>query len=97
MNDEFEYSDQSIEDLEDVESSEILSDEESQEESDEEELSEESTSEQFIDYERLSAGVAEAIPSPQPFDSDLNDLPLSDVLLLIVALVLGILIVRSKS
>lgn len=98
MNDELEYTDEDFVGLEALESGEILSAEESAAENQEEEVDVvETTSEPFIDYDRLSAGVADAMASPQPFDADLNDLPLSDVLLLIVALVLGILIVRSKS
>ena len=97
MNDEFEYSDQSVEDMEDVESGEVLSDEESSEEDQSEELTDENISDQFIDYDSISAAVASAIPADPDFDSSLNELPLNSVILLIVALVLGILIIRSKT
>lgn len=48
-----------------------------------------------IDYSKLQASVRDA-QIVNNLDSDLNDLPVSDVILLIIALFLGILIVGGK-
>lgn len=48
-----------------------------------------------IDYSKLQASVRDA-QIINTIDTDLNDLPISDVLLLIIALILGIFIVGGK-
>lgn len=48
-----------------------------------------------IDYAKLESSVRDA-QIISTLDSDLNDLPVSDVILLIITLVLGILLVGGK-
>lgn len=68
--------------------------EESTEESTEE-IVEEST-ELSIDYDRINEIVADNSYVPSRYDTELNDLPITDVLLLVVALVLGILCIKGR-
>lgn len=52
---------------------------------------------EVIDYERLTTSIQEAVSPAPDISANINDLPLSDVLLLLVALVLGILVVKGRS
>ena len=53
------------------------------------------SSDNYFDYSALTNSIREATPIYQ-LDTDLDDLPISDVLLLIIALLLGIMIVGGK-
>lgn len=78
----------------DEESAEESVEEESSEELVEEESSEETVS---IDYDRLEQIVSDNSYQSAQYDSELNNLPISDVLLLVVALILGILCVKGRN
>ena len=51
----------------------------------------------FINYDNISSAVASALPTPETLDADLNSISMEGVLMLIIALVLGIILVRSKT
>ena len=72
--------------------------EEETEETSEEETEEESeeASHETIDYDRIESIVQEA-STPSTFETALNDLAVTDVLMIILALVLGVLIVKARS
>ena len=84
---------------ESVEESTEESVEESTEESVEESTEEsvEESAEENIDYDRLEQIVSDNSYQASGYDTSLNDLPISDVLLLVLALVLGILCVKGRN
>ena len=51
----------------------------------------------FINYDNISAAVASAMPTPETLDADLDSISMEGVLMLIIALVLGVILVRSKT
>lgn len=51
----------------------------------------------FINYDNISAAVASAVPTPETLDADLDSISMEGVLMLIIALVLGVILVRSKT
>lgn len=51
----------------------------------------------FINYDNISAAVASAMPTPETLDADLDSISMEGVLMLIIALILGVILVRSKT
>lgn len=89
-----EMIEESVEESVEEESSEETVKEESSEELVEEEPSEESV---VVDYDRLEQIVFDNSYKSTQYDTDLNDLPVSDVVLLVVALILGILCIKGRN
>ena len=80
--------------LEENSTEESLVEEESSVE--EETSAEEETSVEIIDYDRIESIVHDA-NTPATFDTALNSLAVTDVIMIILAIVLGVLIVKARS